>query len=130
MLSLKRNKRKFLRVDAHKMIKLGKGVKKKQRWHKPIGRQNKLRLGEKGNAQRPKVGWGSARVIRDLIFGVKAIRVENVGDLNNVSKGEGILIAKVGKKKRAEIIRCANERKIKILNRYKKVNDHDEVKEQ
>jgi large subunit ribosomal protein L32e len=128
MFNLKRNKRKFLRVDAHKMIKLGKGVKKKQRWHKPIGRQNKLRLGEKGGAQRPKVGWGSAKVIRDLIFGVKVIRVENVKDVDNVSKGEGILIAKVGKRKRVEIIKRANERKIKILNRYKMIDNHDGVK--
>jgi ribosomal protein L32E len=115
---LKRNKRKFLRVDAHKMIKLGKGVRKNQKWHKAIGRQNKLRLGEKGSMQRPKVGWGSAAKIRDLIFGVKAVRVENVKDLDKVGKGEGVLIGKVGKKKRMEILKKANDMKLRIVNRY------------
>lgn len=115
---LKRNKRKFLRVDSHKMIKLGKGVRKNQKWHSPIGRQNKIRLGRKSYPQRPKVGWGSASQIRDLIFGVKAVRVENVKDLENVGKSEGVLIGSVGKKKRMEIIKAANEKKLKILNKY------------
>lgn len=116
---LKRNKRKFVRVDAHKMIKLGKGVKKNQKWHKAIGRQNKLRLGEKGNMQRPKVGWGSAAKIKEMILGVRPVRVENVKDLEKVGKGEGVLIAKVGKKKQLEIIKAANEKKLTILNRFK-----------
>ena len=48
------------------------------------------------------------------------IRVENIKDLENVQKGEGVLIGKVGAKKRMEIIKKANEMKLKILNKYRK----------
>ncbi len=47
------------------------------------------------------------------------VRVENVKDLESVKKGAGIVVGKVGGKKKKEIIAKANEMKIKILNRYK-----------
>ena len=116
----KRSKPKFLRTDSHKMIKLGKGVRKNQKWHKAIGRHNKIRLSRKGHSQRPKVGWGSPKGIRDLVLGIRSVRVENVKDLEKVGKRDGIVIGRVGKKKQREIIAKANEMKIKILNRYRR----------
>ena len=115
----KRNKPKFLRTDWHKKIKLGRGVKKNQKWHGAKGRQNKLRLNRKGRMQRPKVGWGSDTKTKDFINGMNAVRVENVKDVEAIKKDFGIIIAKVGAKKKMEIIAKANEMKIKILNRYK-----------
>lgn len=114
----KRKKPKFLRTDWHKKIRLGKGVKKNQKWHGAKGRQNKLRLNRKGRMQRPKVGWGAPKGIRNLILGIRAIRVENVKEIEAVKKGQGIIIGKVGKKKRLDMIKKANEMKIVILNRY------------
>jgi len=113
-----RKKPKFLRTDWHKKIRLGKGVKKNLKWHGAKGRQNKLRLNRKGRMQRPKVGWGSPKSIRNLVLGISAVRVENVKDIEAVKKDVGIIIGKVGKKKRLEIIKRANELKITILNRY------------
>ena len=58
-IDTKRKKPKFLRTDWHKKIRLGRGVKKNQKWHGAKGRQNKLRLNRKGRMQRPKIGWGA-----------------------------------------------------------------------
>ena len=114
----KRSKPKFLRTDWHKKIRLGKGVKKNQKWHGAKGRQNKLRLNRKGRMQRPKVGWGAAANIKDFVGGLEAVRVENLKEMAAVNKGQGVIIAKVGARKRVEIVAKANEMKITILNRY------------
>ena len=114
----KRKKPKFLRTDWHKKIRLGKGVKKNQKWHGAKGRHNKLRLNRKGRMQRPKVGWGAENDVKGFVNGMEVIRVENVAEIENVNKGQGIIIAKVGKKKRMDMIKKANEMKLKILNRY------------
>jgi ribosomal protein L32E len=114
-----RNKPKFLRNDWHKKIKLGRGVKKNQKWKGAKGRQNKLRMNRKGHSRRPKVGWGAEVKTKDFVSGLDAVRVENLADLKTVKSSQGILISNVGMKKRKEIIKAANEKKIKILNKYK-----------
>jgi ribosomal protein L32E len=116
--TIARKKPKFLRVEWHKKIKLGKGVKKNQRWHGAKGRHNKLRLNRKGRAAKPRVGWGSSHEIKNKVSGVDVVRVENVKMLEGL-KGVGIMVGKIGKKKRMEIIAKANEMKLKILNRYR-----------
>ncbi|MFH1521608.1 MAG: eL32 family ribosomal protein, partial [archaeon] len=116
-------KPKFLRTDWHKKIKLGRGVKKNQKWRGAKGRQNKLRLNRKGRGQRPKIGWGASSDVKNFVCDMEAVRVENIKELLEVGKGIGVIVAKVGAKKRAEIIAKANEMKIKILNRYKAKDD-------
>jgi len=122
----KRNKPKFLRTDWHKKIRLGRGVKKNQKWKGAKGRQNKFRLNRKGRGQRPKIGWSSDSSIKFSVSGLLPVRVENVNYLVNVKSGMGALIANVGAKKRAEIIKVATEKKIKILNRYLKNKEKKE----
>lgn len=114
-----RKKPKFLRTDWHKKIRLGRGVKKNQKWHGAKGRHNKLRLNRKGRGQRPKIGWGANSNIKDFVYNMEAVRVENIKELLKVGKGIGVIVGKVGIKKRLEIVAKANEMKIKILNRYK-----------
>ena len=121
--STKRKKPKFLRTDWHKKIRLGRGLKKKQKWHGAKGRQNKFRLGRKGRGQRPKIGWGSDSKIRDLLFGVEAVRVENLKELALVKSGSAVIIGSVGKKKRNEIIAEANKMKVKVLNKYRNAEE-------
>ena len=116
----KRNKPKFLRTDWHKKIRLGKGVKKNQKWHGAKGRQNKFRLGRKGRAQRPKVGWGAEKGVRGQVSGVSVVRVENLRELGIIKKGAGIIVGKVGAKKRISILEKAKEMGLNVLNRYKK----------
>ena len=121
----KRNKPKFLRTDWHKKIKLGRGVKKNQKWHGAKGRQNKFRLGRKGRGQRPKIGWGADNGSKNFVAGMEAVRVENMKELEAIATGTGVVIGSVGKKKRAELIKKAGEMKLTILNRYKKLEEKD-----
>jgi len=120
-LSPPRKKPKFLRRDWHKKIKLGKTIKKKRKWRAPKGRDNKMRLREKGYPRVPSIGWGSDKKTRGLINGMRAIRVENAKQLEKLKEGDGVIIGKVGKKKRQELIKLAEKMKIKILNKYKTI---------
>ncbi len=118
----KRKKPLFLRRDWYKKIKFGKGVKKNQKWRAAKGRQNKTRLGRKGYGARPKVGYGADGKTKDQVNGFDAIRIENLKQLSDLKSGQGIMIASIGKKKKQEIITKANEMKLIILNKYKKVS--------
>ena len=114
-----RKKPSFFSNDWHKKIKLGSTVKKNRKWRGAKGLHNKLRLGRKGHSQRPKVGWGRENKLKDKLKGLEVVRVENVSDLNKVSKESGALIGNVGMKKRKEILAKAQEMKIVVLNKYK-----------
>ena len=109
----KRRKPNFLRKDWHKKIRLGSTVKKKRKWKKAYGRHNKIRLGRKGHSVRPKIGWGSAKK-------EKAVRIENLRQLESLEKGQEIIIASVGKKKKESLIKKASEMNLKILNNYRR----------
>ncbi|MFA4960533.1 MAG: eL32 family ribosomal protein [Candidatus Pacearchaeota archaeon] len=118
------NKPKFVRRGWHKLIRLGSTVKRKRVWRGAKGRQNKIRLETRGQQARPSIGWGNEKRNKGKISGVAAIRVENLNELLKVKKGEGIIIGNVGLKKKSEIISKANEKNIKILNKYRvKQND-------
>ncbi len=114
-----RKKPKFFRRDWHKKIKLGSTVKKNRKWRGAKGRQNKIRLNRKGYSTRPKVGWGNNSSLRGLIKDLKPVRVENLKDLDKIGKDQGIIVGRIGKKKRELIISEAKKMKIAILNRYR-----------
>lgn len=117
--STRRKKPSFIRRDWHKKIRLGSTIKKKRKWRAAKGRQNKIRLNRKGYAKRPRIGWGSAKEIKNKVQGLIPLRVENLNDLKGAKRGQGIIIASVGKKKRQTIISKAGEMKLEILNKYK-----------
>ncbi len=116
----KRKRPKFLRVEWHKKIKLGSTVKKKRKWRAAKGIHNKIRLNNKGRSVRPRVGFGSDKRIKGKTNGLDAIHVVNLNDLKLVKKGQGIIIGRVGKKKREDIVKHADEIGAIILNKYKK----------
>ena len=120
---MERNKPKFLRREWHKKIRLGRGIKKKQVWRAAKGRHNKIRLHQRGYPQRPTIGWGLDNSTKYQIKGLIPVRVENVAELQKISKGQGVIVGHVGKKKRQEIIGKANEMKLTILNKYKGAKD-------
>lgn len=115
---VKRKKPNFYRQGWHKFLRLGKKVKKVRKWRHPTGGDSKTRLKERGKPTRPTIGWGAQKSEFGKVNGFVPIRVENLTQLENVKNGEGIIIARVGRKNRMAIIAKANERKIKILNRY------------
>ena len=116
---MKRNKPKFYRQTWHKVIRLGKTVKKKRKWRAAKGGDSKIRLQESGRARKPNSGWCADRSEKGKLNGLIPIRVENVAELNNIQKGQGVIVGRVGKRNRNAIIAKANEMKLTILNKYR-----------
>ena len=115
-----RKKPKFYRVEWHRKIRLGSIIRKKRKWRGAKGKHNKVRMNLKGRSQRPRVGWGANKKGIGLVSGLKPILIENKKQLEMVEKGYGaIIIAGIGRKKRVELIKIAEEKKIPILNNYK-----------
>jgi len=126
---------KFLRRVGSRFSKLGKGRKKKQKWRKPTGRDNKMREKRKGYPAVVKIGYKQNVKIRgevkDTLKSTSRIPVMimNVKDLEKIKKNEIGIIGKIGQKKKIEIARrlaypsvqrtgakVAKEKKIQLYN--------------
>ena len=108
-----RKKPKFRRwmSQAYKRVK--------ESWRGPRGIHSKVRIRKKGKIKMPSVGYGAPKELRFLHpSGLKEVLISNLKDLEKVDpKTQAIRIAHtVGEKKRKEIIKKAEEMKIKILN--------------
>ncbi len=111
---IKRKKPKFKRQEWFRQKCLG------IKWRRPKGSQSKLRKGIKGRGKVPKPSYGSPKEVRGLnSLGYKEIRVFNIKDLEKINPEKEIIVigSTVGKKKRTEIIKRADELGIKISNR-------------
>jgi large subunit ribosomal protein L32e len=108
--------KKFLRRLAKRHSKLGKGRKKKQKWRKPKGRDNKMREEKKGKPAVVKVGYRTPKKDRGKINGKEVKRVENIKQAEELEKGVAI-IASIGSKKRKKIEEILKKKKIEILNK-------------
>lgn len=108
-----KKKPKFLRQTVHSYKKLEK------RWRKPRGSTSKLRRHMKPKGLRPLVGYRKPEAVRYLHpSGFREVLVFNTKDLEKIdSKKEAVKIgSSVGKRKRQEILKKAEEKKIKVLN--------------
>lgn len=103
---------KFLRRTWDRYSKLGKGRKKKQKWRRPTGRDNKMREKRKGYPLVVSIGYKKDKKIKKKIV----VIVRNTRELEKVKKDDIILIGKVGKKKKIEIAKKAKDKKIQIRN--------------
>lgn len=108
-----RKKPKFIRQSALAYKRLG------MKWRRPRGRQSKLRIRLKSKGKIPSPSYGAPRELRYLHpSGFREVLVYNINDLQKINaKEEAMKIAHtVGKKKRQEILKKAEELKIKVLN--------------
>ncbi len=101
--------KKFIRTHAKRHSKLGKGRKKLQKWRKPTGRDNKVREKKKGHPIKVSVGFKNNNRIQQVL-------IKNISDLNDIKENQKPLLAKVGAKKKLDIIKKAEEMKIKLAN--------------
>lgn len=108
---MKTKKPKFLRRTWSRYSKLGKGRKKKQKWRRPTGRDNKMREKRKGYPVVVSVGYAKGELNKK-----KFIIVNNLKELEKVGKNQEIILGKLGKKKKLEIAKLAKEKKIEIYN--------------
>lgn len=125
---IKSRKPKFLRKDWHKVSNLGLRRESKQVWRKPKGRHNKLREKKKNRGKNPSVGYRSPKQIRGTINGLFPVLVKNVKELENVGKNNIAIIAKVGLRKKIEIVKKADEMKITVAGNTKKILKNAEKK--
>ena len=87
-------------------------------WRAPRGMTSKLRRKEKSHGKQPTIGYGAPRQMRFLHpSGLREVVVHNVQELSRLDAKSAAKIASgVGKRKRIEIQKKAEELKIRILN--------------
>jgi len=111
---LKRRKPEFKRQELHAQKML------KRTWRKPRGKHSKLRKHERARGRLPSPGYSSPKAVKGKDpLGFKPVRVFRPEDLENIDPKEerAIIAAGVGRKKRFEISRKAEELKVKLKNR-------------
>ena len=88
-------------------------------WRKPRGIQSKVKIKQKSRPRMPNVGYGAPKELRYLHpSGYNEILIHNAEELLKLDKSkEAARIAHtVGNKKRSEVLKKAEELKIKVLN--------------
>jgi large subunit ribosomal protein L32e len=113
---VEKKKPKFLRRTSNRYSKLGKGRKKKQKWVRPTGRDNKMRERRRGYPARVTVGYASDKKTSGLLKGKNPVLIKNIKDLEKIKENEIAIIGKIGKKKKMEIVKFAKEKKMKLHN--------------
>lgn len=125
-LRMKRAKPKFLRQGWFRLKRLG------EKWRAPKGKQSKLRQHMKAKGFMPHPGYGSPREVKGTHpCGLKEVLIFNPAQLENIEKTKQCIriSARVGKKKRLEIVKKANDLKLKILNPHKKYKEKIKAKQ-
>jgi large subunit ribosomal protein L32e len=107
---------KFVRQDSHRHFRLGRNNKKKQVWRRPRGRHSKMRKQRKSYPASPTVGYKSPRKELGKINSFTPILVHNLKELKSIGKNNIPILAKIGARKKLELIKYAEENKIKIHN--------------
>lgn len=109
-------KPKFIRTDSFRLPRLGKNRKNKQVWRRARGVHSKVRRMRKSYPVMPTVGYKTQRKNLGKVQGLKPILVHNLNELAKATKENIIIIASVGARKKLDIIKKADEMKIKIAN--------------
>lgn len=104
----------FIRRSWDRFSRLGKRRKKKQVWRRPTGRHNKMRDKKRGYPPLVSIGYRSKKEERGKIEKMTPIRVNNLKDLEKIKKDNIISIGRMGKKKKIELCKKAQEKGIKI----------------
>lgn len=107
---------KFLRRIWSRHSKLGKKRKKKQVWRRPKGRDNKMREKRRGYPATVSQGYRKKRNERGKIKDKIPKIVNNLRDLEKIKNENVVIIGKVGRKKKIEIVKKAKEMKLQIYN--------------
>ena len=118
---------KFLRHTSHKYSKLGLRRKKKQIWRRPTGRDNKMREQRRGKPALVAIGYSTDKKQRGKINNKTPVIINNISQLQNFKKENIILLGKIGKKKKLEIVKKAKEMKLEIyklnIDKFIKMNE-------
>lgn len=105
---------KFRRQEWFRYKRLG------TKWRKPRGLHSKMRVNKKYRPKVVSIGFRSPKAVRDLHpSGFKEVLVYNPRDLKYLDpKTQAVRIGhSVGTKKRQEIIKAADKKELRVLNR-------------
>lgn len=107
---------KFLRRDLRRYLKFGSKRKKMRAWRKPKGRDNKMREKKRGYPAVVSIGYCNEKKLKGKIEGKMPILINNIKDLEKIEKNQIAILGKIGKKKKMDIAKRADEKKIEIYN--------------
>jgi len=97
----------------------GYAARVKERWRAPRGIHSAWRQNQKGRPKKVSTGYGSPRKVKGLhssgLIKVMANNAQELAKINPAKEG-AILSAALGNRKRLELIKLAQEKKIRILN--------------
>ena len=110
----------FFRRTWNRYSKLGKGRKKKRIWRRPTGRDNKIRERRKGYPARVSVGYGGSRMMKGKIKDKIPVLINSVKEMEKLEENQIIILRKVGKKKRMQLVKIAEEKNFPVYNLKKK----------
>lgn len=111
----KRNKPRFHRQGSHFYRRI-----KDKGWRRPRGKDSLQRRNIKSRGARPTTGYGQPKAIRGLHpCGLQDVLIYNEKQIDALNPKEHALRigTSVGKKKRLAIVKKAEEKKFKILNK-------------
>ncbi|MFH1404364.1 MAG: eL32 family ribosomal protein [Candidatus Altiarchaeota archaeon] len=96
----------------------GKIFRVKSRWRSSRGTDSKKAEGKRGRGKSPCIGYGNPSSMSGIVRGFKPLNVEKIMDLEGVDpKTQAIIIsARLGRRKRNQIIEEANKLKLTVLN--------------
>lgn len=116
MLELRRKMKakmpNFVRQQGHYKAKLA------LKWRQPKGQHSKLRRKFGAKVNHPSPGYSSPRLVRGLHRnGLMPVKVSNMKDLEGLKPAEhGIVLSRVGKKNKVELVKKALALKLTLLN--------------
>lgn len=121
----------FLRRTGDRYVKLGLGRKKKQKWRRPTGRDNKMREKLKSRPAVVSIGYKKPEQERK-----KLVEITNLDNLKKLKSNEIPVLGRVGKRRKIEIAKEAKKQNIKIKNlninktlKEKKVSKKDNLED-
>ena len=107
---------RFIRQDTVRHSRLGKNRPKLLKWRRPRGRHNKVRRKRFGYPLRVEIGYASPRSQTGRIEGKLPCLVHNLQELKAVPKTHCVIIARVGARKKLELLKEADKCGLVVVN--------------
>lgn len=107
---------KFQRTKFRAYVKLGSRQKSMRKYRRPTGRHNKTRQKWKSRPPMVEIGYKNKVETRGLINNKTPIFVQNLADLDNVKKGNIIIINKIGVKNKLDLAKEIKKRNLEVYN--------------
>ena len=106
----------FLRRNTREYSRLGKGRAKLKKWRRPKGRDNKMRLKEKGKPRTVEIGYKQDSKTRGKIDGKIPQQVQNIEEMKKLANGSLVILGRMGTKKKLEMMKIIQEKDLKVVN--------------